>query len=373
MSSLSLLQRLKAQSTVKESAVLTESKLYNKKDMIPTPVPMFNVALSGSLNGGLTPGLTTIAGPSKHFKTGFVLLMMKSYLDKYPDAVVIFYDSEFGTPQSYFKAFGIDTDRILHVPITDMEVFKFDLMNYFNPDNKEGIKRNDHVFIAVDSLGNLASRKEIEDAEEGKSTADMTRAKQGKSIFRMVTPHLVMKDIPMVVVQHIYMTQEKFSKAVVSGGTGLYYSSDTILIIGRQQDKDGTEVVGYDFIINVEKSRYVKEKSKIPVTISFTGGMSKWSGLFDLALEGGWLQKTKRSGYFVTVDQETGVVSEKAITKGQTMNSEFWIPILTQKKFQDYVEGQYKLGEVTMLSDEQIAAIYDEIEDVEIEEVVVVE
>jgi RecA/RadA recombinase len=367
----SLLQRLKAQSTVKESAVLTESKLYNKKDMIPTPVPMFNVALSGKLNGGLTPGLTTIAGPSKHFKTGFLLLMIKSYLDKYPDGVCIFYDSEFGTPQSYFKAFGIDTDRILHVPITDMEVFKFDLMNYFNPDNKEGIKRSDHVFIAVDSLGNLASRKEIEDAEEGKSTADMTRAKQGKSIFRMVTPHLVMKDIPMVVIQHIYMTQEKFSKAVVSGGTGLYYSSDTILIIGRQQEKEGTEVVGYDFIINVEKSRYVKEKSKIPVTISFTGGMSKWSGLFDLALEGGWIAKTKRPGYYVTVNKETGELSEKTITKSQMMNAAFWIPILQDKGFQDFVEETYKLGEVTMLSDDEIAAIYDEIEDVEIDEVVV--
>jgi RecA/RadA recombinase len=283
---------------------------------------------------------------------------------------VIFYDSEFGTPQSYFKAFGIDTDRILHVPITDMEVFKFDLMNYFNPDNKEGIKRSDHVFIAVDSLGNLASRKEIEDAEEGKSTADMTRAKQGKSIFRMVTPHLVMKDIPMVVIQHIYMTQEKFSKAVVSGGTGLYYSSDTILIIGRQQEKDGTEVVGYDFIINVEKSRYVKEKSKIPVTISFTGGMSKWSGLFDLALDGGWIQKTKRPGYYVTVNKETGEISDKTITKSQMMNAAFWVPILQDKAFQDYVEDTYKLGEVTMLSDDEIAAIYDEIEEVEPEVVV---
>lgn len=366
---MSLMERLKKQSTVKESSIMTHSKLYNQKDMIQTPVPMFNVALSGKLSGGLTPGLTTIAGPSKHFKTGFLLLLIKSYLDKYPDSICIFYDSEFGTPQSYFEAFGIDTDRILHVPITDMEVFKFDLMNYFNPENKEGITRKDKVFIAVDSLGNLASRKEIDDAEEGKSTADMTRAKQNKSIFRMVTPHLVIKDIPMVVIQHIYMTQEKFSKAIVSGGTGLYYSSDTILIIGRQQDKDGTELVGYDFIINIEKSRYVKEKSKIPVTISFTGGMSKWSGLVDIAVESGHLLKCKigNSLGYQKVDKETGEIADKKYRFAETQTKEFWLPLLTTKSFSDFVENTYKMGQVKMLSDDDIAAIYTGL-DTEVEE-----
>ena len=76
----------------------------------------------------------------------------------------------------------------------------------------------------------------------------------------MITPYLTMKDVPMVVVNHTYMEIGMFPKAVVSGGTGIYYSADTIWILGRQQDKDGTEIKGYHFIINVEKSRYVKEK-----------------------------------------------------------------------------------------------------------------
>ncbi len=36
------------------------------------------------------------------------------------------------------------------------------------------------VIIVVDSVGNLASKKEVDDALEGKSVADMTRAKQMK-------------------------------------------------------------------------------------------------------------------------------------------------------------------------------------------------
>ena len=189
--------------TIKESAVLAESKFFTKKDMIPTSIPVINVALSGRLDGGLTPGLTMWAGPSKHFKTAFSLLMARSYLDKYPDAALLFYDSEFGTPQSYFDSFGIDTERVLHTPITDLEQLKFDVMQQIN-----NLDRGDRVMIVIDSIGNLASKKEVEDALEGKSVADMSRAKQIKSLFRMVTPHLTIKDIPMVVVNHIYMEQE---------------------------------------------------------------------------------------------------------------------------------------------------------------------
>jgi len=201
-----LLTRLKKNSTIKEADVLSESKFFNKKDMIPTKIPGINIALSGSLNGGLVPGLTIWAGPSK-------LLMAKAYMDKYPDAALLFYDSEFGTPQSYFDSFGIDTKRVLHVPLTDIEQLKFDVMQQLGE-----IKRGDHVIIVIDSAGNLASKKEVEDALKQSSAADMTRAKQLKSLFRMVTPHLNIKDIPMIVVNHVYMEQGMFPKAIVSGG-----------------------------------------------------------------------------------------------------------------------------------------------------------
>ena len=111
---MSVLDKLKKASTIKETSILSKSKFFTDKDMIQTDVPIVNVALSGNLDGGLTPGLTMFAGSSKHFKTAFALLMAKSYMNKYDDAVVLFYDSEFGTPQSYFDAFDIDTERVLH-------------------------------------------------------------------------------------------------------------------------------------------------------------------------------------------------------------------------------------------------------------------
>lgn len=344
---MSILDKIKKNSSIKDSAILSQSKFFNEKDMIPTPVPIVNVALSGRLSGGLTPGLTMWAGPSKHFKTAFSLLMAKSYLEKYNDAALLFYDSEFGTPQSYFDSFGIDTERVLHTPITDIEQLKFDIMQQLT-----NLERNDRVIIVVDSIGNLASKKEVEDALEQKSVADMSRAKQVKSLFRMVTPHLSLKDIPMIVVNHTYKEIGMFPKDIVGGGTGSYYSADNIFIIGRQQEKEGTEITGYNFIINVEKSRYVKEKSKIPVSVSFDGGISKWSGLLELALESGHVVKPS-NGWYAKVNQETGEVGEKHRIK-DTDTKEFWSSILNSTSFQEFVENKYRVASANILKSEEI-------------------
>jgi RecA/RadA recombinase len=340
-----LMARLKKAGTL-EATQLTQSSLFKDKDVIPTSVPMVNVALSGRLDGGITSGLTVLAGPSKHFKTAFGLVMMKAYFDKYPEAIALFYDSEFGTPQSYFDALNIDTDKVLHVPIKNVEELKFDIVNQL-----EAMDAKDKVFIMIDSIGNLASKKEMDDARDSRSVADMTRAKQLKSLFRMVTPYLTLKDTPLIAVNHTYQTQEMFSKAVVSGGTGVMYSADNVWIIGRRQNKKGTEIEGYDFIINIEKSRFTKEKSKIPISVTWDGGIKRWSGLLEVAVEGGFVVKPS-NGWYSKVDMETGEVEDKKVRTAETDKGSYWKEILATQKFQDYVIEKYSIGQTALLGEE---------------------
>lgn len=343
------MDKLKKNSKIEFTAVLENSKFFGDKDVITTPVPMINVALSGSLDGGLTPGLTVLAGPSKHFKTAFSLLMAKAYMDKYKDAVMLFYDSEFGTPQAYFDSFNIDKSRVLHTPITDVEQLKFDIIAQLS-----NIERGERVIIVIDSVGNLASKKELEDALNEKSVADMSRAKALKGLFRMVTPYLTMKDIPLIAVNHTYMEIGMFPKAVVSGGTGIYYSADTIWILGRQQDKEGTEIKGYHFIINVEKSRYVKEKSKIPVSVSFEGGIQRYSGLLDIALAGSFVGKPS-NGWYQKLDRETGEFVGGKVREKETLCEEFWTDLLSSTDFQEYIKEHFQIGAGKMYQAEEEA------------------
>jgi RecA/RadA recombinase len=344
---MSIKDKLIKNSTIELTSTLEDSKIFTKKDMIPTSVPMINVALSGTVDGGLTPGLTMLAGPSKHFKTGFALLLASSFLKKYKDGVILFYDSEFGTPQSYFETFGIPFDSVVHTPITDVEQLKFDIMTQL----KE-IGRDDHVMIVIDSIGNLASKKEVDDALDGKSVADMSRAKQMKSLFRMITPHLTLKDIPMAVINHTYKEIGMFPKDVVGGGTGSYYSADAIWILGRQQEKDADGLSGYHFVINIEKSRYVKEKSKIPITVSFEGGINRWSGLLDVALDGGYIIKPK-NGWYARVDMETGeVLAPNMRASDIDNNKEFWMTLFKETDFSKYIEKTYKIAHGTIMEED---------------------
>jgi len=350
------MEKLKKNSTSKMSSVLSDSEFFNDKDTITTKIPIINVALSGKLDGGFQPGLTMFAGPSKHFKTAFSLLMAKSYMDKYEDAVLLFYDSEFGTPQAYFTSFGIDMNRVFHTPVTDVEQLKFDISSQLNE-----IKRGDHVIIVVDSVGNLASKKEVEDALNEKSVADMSRAKALKSLFRIVTPHLTMKNLPMVVVNHTYKEIALFPKDIVGGGTGSYYSADNIFIIGRQQEKDADGIAGYNFIINVEKSRYVREKAKIPVTVLHKGGISRWSGLVDLATASGHVVKPS-NGWYQRVDMTTGEVEDKKWRLKDTESRDFWAPVLGCEKFQKWVEQKYMVSHGDIIQAEDVAEeVYSQI------------
>ena len=346
---MSIMDKLKKNSKVKTTEVLADSKFFNDKDMIATDTPMINVALSGEVDGGLSPGLTVLAGPSKHFKTSFALIMASAYLKKYSDAVLLFYDSEFGSPQQYFEQFEIDTNRVLHTPITNVEELKFDIVGQL-----EGLDREDKVIIVIDSIGNLASKKEMEDAINEKSVADMSRAKALKGLFRMCTPYLNMKNIPLVAVNHTYQEIGLFPKAIVSGGTGIYYSADNIWILGRRQNKKGTDIVGYDFVINVEKSRYVKEKSKIPINVSWEGGVQKWSGLLDIALQGEYVAKPS-NGWYCRVDQETGELLEPKVREAQTLEEEFWKPIFADTNFKDYLTDVYKIGGKATIDFEEIS------------------
>lgn len=345
------MDKLKANSKQKYADVLSITKFFKDMDVVPTNVPMINVALSGKLGGGLTAGLTVLAGPSKHFKTSFALLIASAYLRKHKDAVILFYDSEFGSPQSYFNTFGIDLDRVFHTPIKNIEELKFDLVSQL-----ENIERKDKVIVVIDSVGNLASLKEVEDAKDSKSVADMTRAKQLKSVFRIITPYLTELDIPMLAINHTYDTQEMYSRKVVSGGTGIYYSADTIWIIGRQKDKDGTDIAGYDFIINMEKSRFLREGTKIPISVSWEGGVKQFSGLLDIAVAGQFVHKGKkgRSNGYSYMNVETGEVDDsKVYYEKETHSYDFWKPILENEKFQDFVESQYLLGKTPIINDNE--------------------
>lgn len=149
--------------------------------------------------------------------------------------------------------------------------------------------------------------------------------------------------------------QYVLDNGVVSHNTGAYYSADAIWIIGRQQEKDGTEIAGYHFVINIEKSRHVRERSKIPITVTFDGGISKWSGLMDVAEKLGYLRKPK-VGWYEAIDPSTGEVLSDKLMRAKEVNSngEFWKMMFEKTDFASAIKGKYTMATRSLMSEDEV-------------------
>jgi hypothetical protein len=178
----------------------------------------------------------------------------------------------------------------------------------------------------------------------------MTRAKQLKSLFRMVTPYLTMADIPMIAINHTYKTQEMYAKDVVSGGTGIYYSANWIFIMGREQEKEGSgakaELTGFNFKIKIDKSRFVREGSKVPIYVDFEEGINKWSGMLELAVDMGYIIVPKQGQYgrVCKGGEDDLKPNGKPWKAKETMVDEFWEPVFRETDFATAIKRKFKLG-----------------------------
>ena len=149
--------------------------------------------------------------------------------------------------------------------------------------------------------------------------------------------------------------QYVLANGAICHNTGIMLSADNVWIVGRQQDKEGTEIMGYDFILNIEKSRYVKEKSKIPISVSFKKGINKWSGMVETALEGQYIAKPS-NGWYQLVDRTSGeMIGDKMRLKEFEDSDTFWNNLLTKTDFPEFISNKYSIGAGgLMISDDDI-------------------
>lgn len=341
-----ILDKLKKNSTIKRTSTLSTSGLLGEDDFIPTKIPALNIILSGRLDGGLSSGITVWAGESRRFKTSFALMMAKTYMDKYYDAAMLFYDSEFGSPLSFFDSFGIDKERVIYTPIATIEDLKIDLTTQL-----ENIERGDKVIVVVDSIGRLASKKATEDRLDAKPAADIKRSKSLRSLFRVVAPKVNFKGIPLVAINHIYKSISGLVPTdVAAGGTGSMYLADNVFIIGRRQDGRDSEIKGHHFMLKVEKSRFVQEKKEVPILVNCKKDISAYSGLLDIALDSGHVVSPSKGWY-----QKKG--GGEKLRAADTQKKDFWLPILTDLTFKQYVIDTYSITSINTMEDGSIDEI----------------
>lgn len=256
-------------------------------ELIETGIYILNAMLSGSLFGGIQSNrITVFAGDSGVGKSFLAYGACREAQKK--GWSVIYIDTEFSIQRNQLPSYGIDIseDKFMLIRsnvIEDLKIMLTKLLDEFKEHKRNGTEVP-KTMIVLDSVGMLASRKEVEDAKDGKEKADMTRAKSLNSLFRIINSDLGYLNIPMIVTNHTYETMDLFPQAIMKGGKGLYYSASSIAFLTKAKLKTGKEDdmdVGQSGIVVTAKSmknRLAKPK-KVKFEIDFTRGSNPYKGL----------------------------------------------------------------------------------------------
>jgi len=252
---------------------------------IDTGSYIFNALLSGSIYGGLASNkITAIAGESATGKTFFLMGIVKNFLDKNPNAGVIYFESESAITKQMIIDRGIDPDRMVIMPVTTVQEFRTQSLRVLDLYLAKNEADRRPMFLCLDSLGMLSTTKEVEDTADGKETRDMTRAQVLKAAFRVLTLKLGRAKVPMVVTNHTYdVVGSMFPQKEMGGGSGLKYAASSIIYLSKKKEKDGTEVVGNIIHCKNHKSRLTKENKMVDVRLTYDKGLDKYYGLLELA------------------------------------------------------------------------------------------
>ena len=251
---------------------------------IDTGSYIFNALLSGSIYGGIPNNkITAIAGETSTGKTFFCLGMVQHFLESNPDAGVIYFESESAISKQMIEDRGIDSNRMLLVPVTTVQEFRLQSIQILDKYNEQTAEERKPLMFVLDSLGMLSTSKEVEDSEAGKETRDMTRAQVVKSIFRVLTLKLGKANVPLIVTNHTYdVVGAYIPTKEMGGGSGLKYAASTIVYLSKKKEKNGKEVVGNIIKCKTAKSRLTKENSDVETRLYYDRGLDRYYGLLEL-------------------------------------------------------------------------------------------
>jgi len=276
---------------------LDKSTISEIDHYIPTGNYHLNACLTGSLFGGYPNNrAVALAGPSGTGKTYLILNAIKQAQKQ--GYSIIFYDSENAVDKNLVEKFGIDPKTFRYEPCNTVQEFRSSvtaITDVLIEQKKKGIALP-KIMVVLDSAGNLATQKEIDDAKTGSSKADMTRAKLLKSTFRIIMTQFGICKIPFLFTNHTYQTQDLFSRQVGGGGTGPEYAASIILFLGKAKLKEGIEQTGIIVTAKPNKNRFAKP-TNIKFHISFNKGMNPYVGLEEYI---GWDVCGIERGRFIT-------------------------------------------------------------------------
>ena len=266
-----------------DAYILSDSPYTKVGNFIDVGHYLLNAQISGSIFGGIPEGrITILSGESGSGKS--YLCLNASHAAQRQGYNIIWFDSENALDVDTTDRFKIKPNTFTHIPVGAVS----EVTNYLANLSKTLLEKQragseiPKILIILDSIGNLSTDKELKDSVSGSDKSDMTRAKELKKLFRVITKDLGLLKIPMLATNHVYDNVGSFiPQKIMSGGSGPIFSSSTIIQLSKAQLKEDATgpVTGIIVTSKMKKSRFTKAGIDIKFYISFYHGMNPYLGL----------------------------------------------------------------------------------------------
>lgn len=337
-----------------DGSFLEDTSISTPSDWIDTGSKALNAIISGSLYKGVPVGrITGFAGPSGAGKTLIINKVLANAQKK--GYIAVIWDSEVAVDKQSAINVGMDLKKTKYYPVETIEECRNQISTFL--DNVIAADNPELKFIiSIDSLGNLASSKEIEDARKGKDAADVgQRAKATKSMMRAITYKAAKAGVPILFSNHIYEGMEMFPSLIKNqaGGKGPIYLASVLVQLATRNEKVSenpdessiaiaNNVSGVTMSAMTVKNRIVPPFLKTELYLNFKSGLDINTGLFDIALALGVIEQ---AGKTYQVNGES-VGYRKNIEK----DSAFWekiSPLLEERLQQELRYGSVDVAQVS--------------------------
>lgn len=222
---------------------------------------MLNAALVGDIFKGYPNNRSTaLVGPSGTGKTYLIMNACKQAQDQ--GYYIVYYDSENAVDKTLLNKFKIDLTKFRYEPVNTVQEFRSNITAMLDMliENKEKGFKIPKIMVCLDSAGNLATQKEIEDAKSKEDKADMTRAKLLKSTFRILMTKMALCHVNFIFSNHSYSSQSFIPTQVAGGGC---LSPESLVLMSNGEFKEIKDISEGDFVETLDGKKKILKTWKL--------------------------------------------------------------------------------------------------------------
>jgi recombination protein RecA len=275
-------------------------------DFISTGATMLDVAISNRKDGGIAVGrITELTGLEGSGKSLIAAQLIANTQKRGGVGVLI--DTETAVNPEFFRAIGIDTNKLVYVHLTTVEDI-FDAVTTVIEKVRAGGNKDKLVTIVVDSIAAASTKKEME-ADFGKDGYATDKAIIISKAMRKITGMIGRERIALVFTNQLRqkMNAPSFSDPwTTSGGKAIAFHASTRLrlsLLGKNKNVN-KEVVGVKIKAVVIKNRLGPPHRTAEFDIFFDRGIDDYGSWLEVMKDGKMIKQA--GAWYTYIDETTG-------------------------------------------------------------------